>query len=72
MAFSINTFRSTALNNAYFEAHDELLNVRAIEGHRTYMKLRKPILDTYRKADKDLHDQFVQDAEDLGFKLKAL
>lgn len=63
---------SYKLDQEYYSRLPELEKIRLKEGHEAYMKARKPHWEAYQKADKELYDHFVEGAEALGYRLKAI
>jgi len=63
---------SNILLSGYIEQHDVLLRVRKSQGDVIYMEQKKKPWAAYKKADKALHDKFMDDAEVLGFKMRAI
>jgi hypothetical protein len=59
-----------ALFNNYIQFHDLLLAKNLT--HSDYMKKRFANWTEYKKKDDELHEQFLDDCETLGFKLRAL
>lgn len=61
---------NTILFNNYIEFHNNLLAKKL--PHTEYMKKRFANWEEYKKKEVELHEQFVDDCETLGFKLRAL
>lgn len=57
------------LFDEYCQMHAEFLKIRGEQGVEVYEKLRRPVWNKYKEESKKLYDDFVADAEVLGYSL---